>query len=76
MAVLRNSPTVALTIMIRRPSTQDIYWQSRDNALLIKGGANYAYDQINDELIKYVSCTAPHRTAPRTMRTHTPPPPS
>ena len=34
---------------------QDIFWQSRDNALLIKGGANYSYDQINDELIKFVS---------------------
>ena len=28
----------------------DFYWQSRDSALLIRGGANYAYDQINDEL--------------------------
>jgi len=24
---------------------QDIYWVSRDSALLIRGGANYAYDQ-------------------------------
>jgi hypothetical protein len=34
---------------------QDIFWQSRDNALLIKGGANYAYDQINDELSKFLA---------------------
>ena len=34
---------------------QDIFWQARDNALLIKGGANYAYDQINDELSKFLA---------------------
>jgi acyl-CoA synthetase (AMP-forming)/AMP-acid ligase II len=28
----------------------DYYWQSRDSALLIRGGANYAYEQINVEL--------------------------
>lgn len=34
---------------------QDIFWQARDNALLIKGGANYAYDQINDELSTFLA---------------------
>ena len=28
----------------------DYYWLSRDSALLIRGGANYAYEQINAEL--------------------------
>ena len=29
---------------------KDFYWRSRDSALLIRGGANYAYEQINAEL--------------------------
>ena len=29
---------------------RDFYWIGRDSALLIRGGANYAYDQINGEL--------------------------
>jgi acyl-CoA synthetase (AMP-forming)/AMP-acid ligase II len=32
----------------------DYYWMSRDSALLIRGGANYAYDQINRELSDFV----------------------
>ena len=42
---------------LENPTSQrkDIYWCSRDNALLIKGGANYSYDQINDELTKYLA---------------------
>ena len=28
----------------------DYYWMTRDSALLIRGGANYSYDQIADEL--------------------------
>ena len=32
----------------------DYYWQSRDSALLIRGGANYAYEQINSELKAFV----------------------
>ena len=34
---------------------KDIYWQSRDSALLIKGGSNYAYEQINGELTAYLT---------------------
>ena len=30
----------------------DYYWLSRDSALLIRGGANYAYEQINAELVR------------------------
>jgi acyl-CoA synthetase (AMP-forming)/AMP-acid ligase II len=33
----------------------DYFWVSRESTLLIRGGANYAYDQINLELINYVS---------------------
>ncbi|MDX9981733.1 MAG: hypothetical protein RBU25_17060 [Lentisphaeria bacterium] len=33
----------------------DYYWVSRDSALLIRGGANYAYDQINRELTDFVA---------------------
>lgn len=36
---------------------QDLYWVSRESALLIRGGANYAYDQINDELSSWVAQT-------------------
>lgn len=31
-------------------SVKDYYWRSRDSALLIRGGANYAYEQINAEI--------------------------
>ncbi len=33
----------------------DFYWTSRESELLIRGGANYAYDQISAELIKFTS---------------------
>ena len=33
----------------------DLYWLSRDSALLIKGGANYSYEQINAELSKFAA---------------------
>jgi acyl-CoA synthetase (AMP-forming)/AMP-acid ligase II len=33
----------------------DYYWMSRDSALLIRGGANYAYDQINGELAEFLA---------------------
>ncbi len=32
----------------------DYYWVSRESTLLIRGGANYSYDQINSELIDFV----------------------
>ncbi len=31
-------------------SQLDFYWLSRDSALIIRGGANYSYEQIADEL--------------------------
>ena len=33
---------------------EDIYWVGRDSALIIRGGANYACDQINVELCRFV----------------------
>ena len=33
----------------------DYYWMSRDSALLIRGGANYAYDQVASELFKVLA---------------------
>jgi acyl-CoA synthetase (AMP-forming)/AMP-acid ligase II len=33
----------------------DYYWVSRESTMLIRGGANYAFDQINAELIQFVS---------------------
>jgi len=32
----------------------DFFWCSRDSALLIRGGANYSYEQINAELQAFV----------------------
>jgi acyl-CoA synthetase (AMP-forming)/AMP-acid ligase II len=32
----------------------DFYWMSRDSALIIRGGANYAYEQIADELSRFL----------------------
>lgn len=32
-----------------------LYWQSRDSAMLIKGGSNYAYEAINRELGEFLA---------------------
>ncbi len=34
---------------------RDYYWMSRESALLVRGGANYAYAQINAELAAFVA---------------------
>ena len=36
----------------------DLYWVNRVSALLIRGGANYSYDQINEELTRLLATTA------------------
>ena len=41
-----------------RDGESDYYWMSRDSALLIRGGANYSYDQINAELKAFIGRTA------------------
>ena len=48
-----NLGDVAFALVNPVNGKNDIYWQSRDNALLIRGGANYAYAQINDELKQF-----------------------
>lgn len=35
----------------------DLYWLSRDSAMLIRGGANYAYEQINTDLTAWAATT-------------------
>ena len=34
---------------------RNFYWQSRDSHMLIRGGANYAYEQINGELAAWLA---------------------
>jgi acyl-CoA synthetase (AMP-forming)/AMP-acid ligase II len=36
---------------------RNYFWQTRDSALLIRGGANYAYEQIENELSAFVKKT-------------------
>lgn len=33
---------------------RDLYWQSRDSQMLIRGGSNYAFEQVNAELAQFV----------------------
>ena len=42
---------------LRNPvdSNQDIFWMTRETALLIRGGSNYAYEQINAELTGFLA---------------------
>ncbi len=43
---------IAFTLKNDRDQQLDYYWVSRDSELLIRGGANYAYNQIAAELSK------------------------
>jgi len=43
---------IVFTLRNEKDGQLDYYWMSRDSALLIRGGANYAYDQIAAELSK------------------------
>merc|ERR1712238_262110 len=45
---------VGFWLMNESNHCQDIYWMSRDTALLIRGGSNYAYEQINTELKEFL----------------------
>ena len=33
----------------------NLYWQSRDSHMLIRGGSNYAYEQANGELTDFIA---------------------
>lgn len=39
------------------PNQRDFYWQTRDSHMIIKGGANYSYEQIGNELTTFISAT-------------------
>ncbi|MEJ2046594.1 MAG: class I adenylate-forming enzyme family protein [Dehalococcoidia bacterium] len=41
---------IAFTLKNENDGELDYYWMSRDSELLIRGGANYAYDQVAAEL--------------------------
>ena len=41
---------IVFTLRNEKDGRLDYYWMSRDSALLIRGGANYAYDQVAAEL--------------------------
>ena len=43
---------IAFTLRNKKDGELDYHWMTRDSALLIRGGANYAYDQIAAELSK------------------------
>jgi acyl-CoA synthetase (AMP-forming)/AMP-acid ligase II len=45
---------IAFTLRNSTDGQLDYYWASRDSELLIRGGANYAYDQIAAELTRLV----------------------
>ena len=46
---------VAFRLRNLQDGAWDYYWMSRDSALLVRGGANYAYDQINRELADFLA---------------------
>jgi len=46
---------IVFTLRNEKDGQLDYYWMSRVSALLIRGGTNYAYDQIAAELSKFLS---------------------
>lgn len=49
-----NLGDVAFWLQNEKDGGKDIFWQSRESALLIRGGSNYAYEQVEQELTKFV----------------------
>ena len=45
---------IAFTLRSSTDGQLDYYWASRDSELLIRGGANYAYDQLAIELSRFL----------------------
>jgi acyl-CoA synthetase (AMP-forming)/AMP-acid ligase II len=45
---------IGYTLVSEHDGELDYYWMSRDSTMLIRGGANYAYDQINHEIQAWV----------------------
>ena len=61
---------------LRNPAdgAYDYYWMSRDSALLIRGGANYAYEQVRD-VERPLRTTPTHRAcSPRLLTARDCPP--
>ncbi len=46
---------IAFALRNKADGQLDYYWVTRDSALLIRGGANYAYDQVAAELAKILT---------------------
>jgi len=46
---------IAFALKNQQDGELDYYWVTRESTLLIRGGANYAYDQINAELTNFVA---------------------
>ena len=46
---------IAFALKNEHDGALDYYWVTRESTLLIRGGANYAYDQINAELTSFVA---------------------
>lgn len=46
---------ICFVLMNEEDGEKDYYWVSRESTLLIRGGVNYSYDQINSELMDFVS---------------------
>ena len=45
---------IVFTLRNKRDGQLDYYWVSRDSELLIRGGANYSYDQVATELSQFL----------------------
>jgi acyl-CoA synthetase (AMP-forming)/AMP-acid ligase II len=45
---------IGFTLKNETDGKLDYYWMSRDSELLIRGGANYAYDQVAAELSRFL----------------------
>ena len=45
---------IAFALRNKRDGQLDYYWMSRDSELLIRGGANYSYDQVAAELSRFL----------------------
>jgi acyl-CoA synthetase (AMP-forming)/AMP-acid ligase II len=50
---------IAFTLKNKTDGKLDYYWMSRDSELLIRGGTNYAYDQVAAELSGFLSANFP-----------------
>jgi fatty-acyl-CoA synthase len=46
---------IAFALKNQKDGALDYYWVTRESTLLIRGGSNYAYDQINMELTNFIA---------------------